>query len=250
MTIESSFGGASLLEPIAGSAFTLNLVYIGLKRFRYRRKIRSVADEHLQNLTNNGDPLPEVDKQLDVYKQLVSLGSLPNHAVDEIKDPILNAKMPAEAWGLCYEIIYRKHRDRYISFVSATICAFVLVAGVADSINIWTGLDPVFSQYWISWWFYAVLLSGLAPVALAVCGGWIVDKTTEVAKKCSRELATAMAIGAQTAQIRPSSAIHPPTVVETQSLSAQIAVQSIPASSLTRTIPAAPLRRRPPDRPS
>lgn len=165
------------LEPILGAAFALNLAYIGLERFRYRKKIREYARVTMGDLAVNP---PSHFPTTSVYKsvhRLANLGDNERKLFQKSKNGDLTGK-----WSGVYEYLFECHQDRGLAVAAAFLSVAGLTLGVAHNIGI-TWLDWAFSTDWISYWFWLNVFFLALPVTLVGLGRYAVAGAQTFADK-------------------------------------------------------------------
>lgn len=165
------------LEPIAGACLAINLAYLGLRRFRYRSKIREHAREKLKIIEpKNGDAqIPEVIESK-LYRGVMRLARLTDNDLREEKNNKANyGSLPPGFWGFIYILFFERHQDRFFAMVATVWAMAALILGVAHSINHMLFALPLFVDGYELITFYALSAGMILPVVFVTCGKYVVD---------------------------------------------------------------------------
>src|SRR3546814_852238 len=183
------------LEPMAGAALAINLAFVNLERFRYRKKIRDHARKELDRLKpNGGGPLPWI-LESQWYKEVERLSALPDNDGAEPKGQASRCEMPDGIWGKLYIIFFEFHEDRVASYVMTLISLLVLIVGTAHAIGYLAPIHWVGAYSWAVTWFWLLAASILVPIGFVILGGCVVDWAKHYTSKNIRELEKMMKIG-------------------------------------------------------
>jgi hypothetical protein len=158
------------VEPIAGAALALNLAYLNLDRFRYRRDIYKHACKQLESLNgakNQLDALPNGH----VYKFITRLGTMP----DPDKKESLGFSASDDSdhsgfWWFVYRYVFEKHQDMAACYVLTGVALVALLLGVASNVGQLEVVTCLFQGWVDTAGFYLLCFSVLAPIALVEIG--------------------------------------------------------------------------------
>lgn len=196
------------LEPILGCSFALNLAYIGLQRFRYRRDIRDYANTELGDLAINP---PENCIDTSLYKSVVRLSSLGNDRKIFRKSE-QNADLSG-FWSFIYECYFECHQDRILTIASASISAALLSLGVAHNIGV-SWFSSYFSDSNIFYWYLLVNFILILPVASVVAGWYTVSGAKSFAAKQIVDLKLVMQTKVTEARVPRMAGVNKRTVIK------------------------------------
>ena len=205
-----------LLEPMAGAALAINLAYVNLERFRYRKDIRDCARQELEKVNHVRQELEKVNhvrQELErikdnkigkhwhnsqLYQDVLRLAALPDNdpiASDEMEkegqeklEQKRRFEMPGGLWGNIYEILFHKHQDRIISYILVLLSLAAFFLGTAHSVNHLTYFESFFSEDYIVYYLYILLVCILSPIFFVYLGHRVVSWGKKVAKKNVAEL--------------------------------------------------------------
>ncbi len=161
------------LEPISATGFAINISYLNLERFRYRKQIREPARALLTRLRDgNSDFLNKIDKQ-EYIVELVWLAAIED-ADDNNRNPPPKMPQSVGLWGRVYTHLFHQHLDRRISGIMTVISLGALILGPVHELN----LAPWGEEYfmgagaWASW----IVLSSSAflPILFVLLGRKVV----------------------------------------------------------------------------
>ncbi len=122
---------ATHIEPMAGAGLALCVGCLNLARFRYRSRIRDIAEGHLEHLSSV-EKYEEVNHWPSV-ELLERLAKLPdNDAVGEVSSngAKIEWEYPSE---FVYALLFSKHFDRWLCTALAIYCIYVLHVGTVHN---------------------------------------------------------------------------------------------------------------------
>ncbi|WP_417824394.1 hypothetical protein [Thalassospira lucentensis] len=184
------------LEPVLTIAFTLNLAYLGLERFRYRKAIREYVQSKMADLQNPSDRV----KSLKYYKNLARLSRLQDEGGKLLSRK--GSNLPG-LWGAIYAWWFECHIDVLVINVLATISAALLALGVAYELNVVTVGERFFVQDNVSLLYIAIVVMCFVPVLSVIGGRHTVKKARRFAVSEIEEISIVLQIEAQNAEILP-----------------------------------------------
>ncbi len=198
---------AAELEPLAGAALAINLAYLGLTRFRYRDQIRKGAESERKIFEQADRPAPENIRKMAYYKQLCELCDLSNFDIEDVPNANKDARINGSVWSWLYHHIFRRHRDRYVTYLFVALSGFTLSSGVADKTGNWVLVQWLYHPNASFIWLYLLIIACFVPVAFVWLGRRIVHYATDHAKKCRTEIELAMQTGPANAEV-PAKAVE------------------------------------------
>jgi hypothetical protein len=204
MTVDAVLGFTSVagsLEPLAGAALAINLAYLGLTRFRYRDQIRKAAEQQRKVFEPADKRAPDNIRSMKNYKQLCDLCDLSNFDIEDVPNANKGARINGGAWSWLYHHLYRKHKDRYITYLFVGLSGFTLCAGVAKSLETWYYVNYLYHPNAGPIWLYLLMLAAASPVFFVWVGRKIVYYASEHARECREEIELAMQTGPANATI-------------------------------------------------
>ena len=161
------------LEPISATALAINIAYLNLERFRYRKKIREPAREQLERLHRfDGDFLKNISKQ-DQTVELVWLAGIDDA---DKNNPTSPPQRPRSIglWGWVYNLLFHQHIDLWLVGIMTAISLMALFIGPIHELNLAPWSEKYFAGTgaWVSW--VVLLLCTLLPIAFVFMGRRVV----------------------------------------------------------------------------
>jgi hypothetical protein len=126
------------------------------------------------------------------YGHIRNLCSLSNHDIADIPGAEKAAKIDGARWSDVYNILYRKHFDRYTVYFAALIAGLTLIAGVAETLKVWNALTYLYPSSIGVYWLIGLIVASLLPVVFVIMGRRVVHYTCCYAKECRVEIEKAM----------------------------------------------------------
>jgi hypothetical protein len=142
---------------------------------------------------------------LEYYLQLCELCALSNFDIEDVPNADKDAKINGSMWSLFYHHVYRKHLDRYITYIFVGLSGLTLCAGVAEALKTWYYIGYLYHPNAGAIWLYILMVACASPVGLVWTGRKIVHYATHHALKCRQQIELAM----QTGPAGPASASAP-----------------------------------------
>ena len=176
------------LEPIAGAGLAINVAYLALDRFRYRRRIEPVAEEKC--VLNDEQDAFEGFHDLDPVKELKWLARRVSS-----KDYVPRGRAAA-----AYRYGFRKHQDIFFAGSAASMCAFTVATGVALSVGRWEWAHFLTISPFPGVLFYACLASMIIPVGVVLAGRRCANWGRERIEHCTNQVAISLGNLAKQAQ--------------------------------------------------
>ena len=166
------------ISNIASLCLALNLAYLRMDRFLYRKSIQESAQSEFEKLNKEGALKLYCDTKY--YKRLIAFSGS-----NEYGDTVDGLKIISGIWWKIYRLIFLHGHDRKILPTSAIISLIVILISSAYSIDLLTFSIP----YWIVIIVWSVIsISIIASVNFMLYGNRIVAKALEETQNCSREL--------------------------------------------------------------
>lgn len=193
-------------EPIAGAALAINLAYLNLERFRYKRRMRRRAHQALEEVFGKSAKVPEECKGTVSYKRLERLLDIKDH--DGPDDPSAKKKkkngasLQSELGDMIFMYLFEWNFDFILSFIFAFAAAFVLIAGVAHGALYWEWSYGLATGWQASVVFYFLIFAMFFPVGFVGCGRLVVRWAEDLVTNCSAELAKTKQLLAQSARLK------------------------------------------------
>lgn len=161
------------LEPISATALAINISYLNLERFRYRKRIRDPAREQVALLRKVGDSFLESIRDQDQTVELVWLAAIDDADKNNPTSPLKRPRSIGP-WGWVYRILFHQHIDLWLSGIMTAISLGALFIGPIHELN----LAPWSEKYFIgvgAWASWIVLSScALLPVVFVFMGRRVV----------------------------------------------------------------------------
>lgn len=194
---------------MAGAALAINLAYLNLERFRYRKKIREHAREVKERLSTdvNGES-PHEGSEL--YQRVVRLSALPDEINYKKKSTKGNlevneswdmGEVPGDIWWRIYRFLFERHQDRVIVFCTTGVSLVMFFLGTAHSVDHLSSIACWFESGAI--WLYVVTAALVAPIILVFLGSQIVGWGTKHASWCIAKIEEIMAKQVDEAELKP-----------------------------------------------
>lgn len=158
------------VEPIAGAALALNLAYLNLDRFRYRKEIYKHACTQLDTLNGDKDQLDALPNGHS-YKFITRLGTMPDP--DKKESFGFDTRDDSDHsgfWWFVYRYLFEKRQDMALCYFLTGIALIALILGVANNVGQWGSLTCLFQGWVDTAGFYLLLFCLVAPIALVEIG--------------------------------------------------------------------------------
>jgi hypothetical protein len=183
-----------LLEPLAGVAFAINLAYLNLERFRYRRLIREQAKAQYAHLREKEyfdaiSDLKEVQmlRDLSGLKDFDNMGSDPIDPAEEV--PRSNRKVMWVEW--IYKIVFQHHLDLKVCRVLAAVAILLVYFGVMHALGRHSYVAPMFNApEEAHFWADVLFITLLIPLGFAALGNWMVGNLKAKAHEAFKQMET------------------------------------------------------------
>lgn len=150
----------------------VNVAYLNLRRFRYRDRVRDSARNHVKELRG---------AKIDDLSQTKALKQL---AGEDVSCVDLPAAVKA------FLAIYGRELDMKAAIAFSVFSAFILSAGVATNINIWSATGWIGTQGWVASYFYLLLVSLAVPAVAVFAGRRLSVTVTDYADRCSTQISS------------------------------------------------------------
>lgn len=199
-----------LLEPLAGASFAINLAYLNLERFRYRRLIREQAQRLYAELEKAEyfDIISDF-KEVGLLRDLSGLKDHDNMG----NDPLNPSDEPQSDRKILitervYRFVFKHHLDMTVCKVLAVIAGLLLYFGVMHSIGRHDYAAPTFnSAPEAHFWGEVLLLTMFVPLGLVALGNWIVGHLKDKAHGAFSEMEKAAGKMAEKAKLQGDPAV-------------------------------------------
>lgn len=180
-TLEAATAVVSLipdLEPLAGISLAVNLAYLNLQRWRYRQAIRGIAKRGLGELNQRQNDDGSIVSGLPQLRGLKVLAGDENN---------LN-KLPV--FIRVFELFFGKELDVRLGVFFSIFAVLMLTVGVAHNIGVWSSVVPISVGKWAASYFYVLIGSLVSPAISVILGRYLVEKSTEYADDCFKQLSS------------------------------------------------------------
>lgn len=165
------------LKEFAATSIVINLAYLNLDRFRYRKWIGDHARQEINKLNGDGTRLPDNYTSTLQYKRIERLARFSS---SENVNPATRAnvptgvKLPPGLWSKIYITIFERHQDRTIVTFAACIAFALLYLGSANAIGYCSRVSPYFAKGNAILALYVLLATIMIPVAFVLSSRFVV----------------------------------------------------------------------------
>lgn len=181
-----------MLEPLGGISIAINLAYLNLTRFRYRKHIREQAKRLYADLESKAYFQVIRDlKQVAMLRDLSGLLDFDNLGSDPIEGQA--EATPSDRKTLwverLYKVVFEHHHDLKACRVFAGMAVLLVYFGVAHALGRHAYAAPLFDTVAKAhFWADALLVTILVPLGLVSLGNWIVGNLRAKAHEAFKEM--------------------------------------------------------------
>lgn len=183
-----------LVEPLLAAVFGINVAYINLERFRYRRIVRKQSRELIDSLRVNSHfpTIEESDSVLTLYAYASLRDNDPlgesdsDHAKFQVKD--IDQKTITEKVGKRYRICFSNYQDTLICEFMCYFSGILLFLSVNHSLGFGFLANLFSTPESMTYWAWFFMLGLVLPLVFIRLGNSVVGGMRDRANKAHKDL--------------------------------------------------------------
>lgn len=195
----------SLLHTVAATSLAINLAYLNLDKFRYRKKIKHVAQTAIDDCCEGVAELPDGFWKFTNFRAMARLSDSDEVNGSKNPEPGNIKKGYIKDFSLLYRIFLFHHQDRWTCGIICLLSILVIWLGTAQDVFTYKVAEIANSHSLFIFLDLFLSFGCFVPAIFVFVGARSIKWAEEYARTCSIEMSEFLKKPAKEAKFKPNS---------------------------------------------